>query len=427
PEKEIVKIEQPTSFEENLQQARQHIANNNWESALQIYYASLQSQPDNAECKTGLLRCREEIKKNFKNSHTILYEKQAFDSLLKLIDTKITLSNADAALSNVFQELKAEIYIEQGKAHLNKMDYITAEKEFNQATACASWLAEAWLWRGKTESLLAKWSLARQSLEKSLVLDPENISTKLYLSLALYETDAIQQAIETFIQVERQARADANLTQDCLAIGKKLADALKNEAQRLAQSGDKTRALQLYKVAMDYTPKTVQSLQEAVIFYSNLGETEEARRAKNEAHRLELAGAMLAAQRQAEMDVIRPGAESSAPVSGGTIRANSLSSALTKARSSQRKILLLFCTDWCGYCKKLKREILPERVVKQALGRYILVELDAEKGEGKQLAGRYGVKGYPTSIILDSSGAQIDKMAGCPTSPQEMANWLNSH
>lgn len=275
--------------------------------------------------------------------------------------------------------------------------------------------------------MLGKWNPARESLEKALSLAPENIAGKLYLSLALFETDATQQAIEMFIQVEPQVRSDTNLVEDSITIGKKLAEALKNEAQRLAQSGDKTKAIQMYKVAMNYMPKTVQNFQEAATFFSNLGETEEARRAKNEARRLEIAGAALAAQRQAEADVISPGTETGTGRSGGTIRANSLSSALNKARSTQRKVLLLFCTDWCGYCKKLKREILPESVVKQALGRYVVVELDAEQGEGKQLAGRYGVTAYPTSIILDSSGNQVAKMTSCPTTPQGMAGWLNSH
>lgn len=111
--------------------------------------------------------------------------------------------------------------------------------------------------------MTGKWSLARESLEKTLFLAPENIAGKLYLSLALYETDAIPQAIEMFVLVEPQLRSDTNLEQDCITIGKKLADALKNEAQRLAQSGDKTKALQMYKVAMNYMPKTVQKMKHA--------------------------------------------------------------------------------------------------------------------------------------------------------------------
>jgi len=39
--------------------------------------------------------------------------------------------------------------------------------------------------------------------------------------------------------------------------------------------------------------------------------------------------------------------------------ANSLSKALERARDNNRRVLLIFCTDWCGYCKKLKRDILP--------------------------------------------------------------------
>ncbi len=45
----------------------------------------------------------------------MLYEKQDFDSLLKLIDTKIAQSKADPALAAVLHELKAEIYVRKGK------------------------------------------------------------------------------------------------------------------------------------------------------------------------------------------------------------------------------------------------------------------------------------------------------------------------
>ncbi len=64
PEKEIVKIEQTASLEENLEQARQHIANNNWEAALQIYTAGLQSHPDNSDCKAGYHAVVKKLRKN---------------------------------------------------------------------------------------------------------------------------------------------------------------------------------------------------------------------------------------------------------------------------------------------------------------------------------------------------------------------------
>lgn len=427
PEAEIIKVEKVSAVEESLQQARQLETQGKCAEALQIYAQALKSQPDNDSCKKGMNRCRDAIITKFKAAHRSLYDNNNYDALLKIIEAELSSTQQQAPVYNIFRELKAEVCLSRGKVYLNEMNYVAAEKEFKQATESADWLAEAWLRLGRTEGLLAKWDEARKALEKGLSLAPESASAKLYLALALYETKAINQGALLFLQVEPEARLDPNLTQDCLTIGRKFADELKKIALQIAQQGDNTQALSVYKKAMRYTPITVQSLQEAGQFYNSIGAKEEEREALSEARRLEVAGAALAAQRQAEARVMDlPDSPARSKSGRSVIRALSLNSALAKARSNNRKVLLIFCTDWCGYCKKLKREILPDSTVRKALGRYVVVELDAEKGEGKQLASRYGVSGYPTSFILDASGNEIDKMVGCPN-PAGMAGWLNSH
>ncbi len=89
-----------------------------------------------------------------------------------------------------------------------------------------------------------------------------------------------------------------------------------------------------------------------------------------------------------------------------------LRTVLSESASTGRPALLLFVTDWCGYCRKLERETLPDSRVKTAASRYTVAKYDAERGEGKGLANKYGVRGYPALILIDASGNKVDSWGG---------------
>ncbi len=44
--------------------------------------------------------------------------------------------------------------------------------------------------------------------------------------------------------------------------------------------------------------------------------------------------------------------------------------------------------------------------------KFVAVKLDAEKGEGPELAKKYGVRGFPTIVFLDQQGEEIDRLVG---------------
>ncbi len=90
----------------------------------------------------------------------------------------------------------------------------------------------------------------------------------------------------------------------------------------------------------------------------------------------------------------------------------SFQSVLADSASSGRPALLLFVTDWCGYCRKLERETLPDSRVKSAASRYTAAQYDAERGEGKGLADKYGVRGFPALILIDGNGHKVDGWGG---------------
>ena len=50
---------------------------------------------------------------------------------------------------------------------------------------------------------------------------------------------------------------------------------------------------------------------------------------------------------------------------------------------------------------------------------FVRVFVDAD-AQGEQLAGKFRVRGYPTIIILDSSGREIDRIMGFRRAPDLM-------
>lgn len=103
--------------------------------------------------------------------------------------------------------------------------------------------------------------------------------------------------------------------------------------------------------------------------------------------------------------------------------------ALAQAKAENRQVFLFFTgSDWCSWCMRLNKEILttPE-FTQYAKEKLILVEVDFPKKrpqsatlqrQNAKLAKRFNIEGYPTVIMLDSSGKKVDELGyqeGGPT------------
>jgi protein disulfide-isomerase len=106
-----------------------------------------------------------------------------------------------------------------------------------------------------------------------------------------------------------------------------------------------------------------------------------------------------------------------------------LPTALTRARAEGKAVLLDFTgSDWCGWCKKLKQEVFDKpEFDSYANVNLVMVEVDFPhhkpiapdlKQANHALAAKYGVRGYPTVILLDSDGEQIGKSQYVPGGPK---------
>lgn len=96
---------------------------------------------------------------------------------------------------------------------------------------------------------------------------------------------------------------------------------------------------------------------------------------------------------------------------------------LAKAKEEKRNILLDFTgSDWCGWCVKLDREIFSTDEFKElAAKKLVLVELDYPrsktlpdevKEQNAGLKAQFGIRGYPTIILVNWRGKELKRWVG---------------
>lgn len=101
---------------------------------------------------------------------------------------------------------------------------------------------------------------------------------------------------------------------------------------------------------------------------------------------------------------------------------------LQKAKTQNKIVMIDFVTDWCIWCKHLDMRVYNNKeVVDYATAHQVNWKTDAEK-EGKDLAKKYNVTGYPTLVFVDADGNEIDKIVGFYPAPDflEMVKKINN-
>ena len=101
--------------------------------------------------------------------------------------------------------------------------------------------------------------------------------------------------------------------------------------------------------------------------------------------------------------------------------------ALAESARSGKGLLLQASTEWCGWCKVIDREIFPDSAVGAKVNdAFIAVELDFEKGIGPDLAMKFRVGNYPTTLFFNSSGQLVHTLVGYPGSPERFLDACDS-
>ncbi|MBD2757656.1 thioredoxin family protein [Spirosoma validum] len=86
---------------------------------------------------------------------------------------------------------------------------------------------------------------------------------------------------------------------------------------------------------------------------------------------------------------------------------------LAEAKRQNKPVFVDIYTTWCGPCKRMAREAFPDAKVGEKFNaHFVSYQIDAEKGEGKDIAKKYAVAAYPTSLYVSSDGSLIQRTIG---------------
>ncbi len=104
--------------------------------------------------------------------------------------------------------------------------------------------------------------------------------------------------------------------------------------------------------------------------------------------------------------------------------------AKSEAKNSHRLLLINFTgSDWCIWCKKLEAEIFSQPQFEQyAKDHLVLLTVDFPRSkpqaaevqkQNEQLAAKFGIEGFPTVVVLNSSGKQVGELGYVRGGPEQ--------
>lgn len=92
---------------------------------------------------------------------------------------------------------------------------------------------------------------------------------------------------------------------------------------------------------------------------------------------------------------------------------------LAAAKAEGKPVFIDCFTTWCGPCKWMSANIFTESsVAKYYNENYVCLKIDMEKGEGVDIAKKYGIRAYPTLLYLDADGERLLVSVGANRDPQ---------
>ena len=109
--------------------------------------------------------------------------------------------------------------------------------------------------------------------------------------------------------------------------------------------------------------------------------------------------------------------------------------ALAAAKSLKRPVFIDFTgSDWCGWCIRLDREVFSQKAfIKYAKNDLVLLKLDfpqrkklseALQKQNMELAKKFGIRGFPTIVIVDAEGKEIARTGYRPGGDKKYVKYL---
>ncbi|WP_449388167.1 thioredoxin family protein [Chryseobacterium lineare] len=86
---------------------------------------------------------------------------------------------------------------------------------------------------------------------------------------------------------------------------------------------------------------------------------------------------------------------------------------IAKAKKENKILFIDAYTSWCGPCKMMERNIFTKKTVGDYYNsNFVNARFDMEKGEGREIAAKYGVRSYPTYLFLNGDGELVSQNYG---------------
>lgn len=116
------------------------------------------------------------------------------------------------------------------------------------------------------------------------------------------------------------------------------------------------------------------------------------------------------------------------PSRAAEVRWREWDAGLAEAAKSGKPVLVDAYTGWCGWCKRMDRDVYARPEVRDYLEKHFVpIKLDAESSRpahyegrgqtGRSIAQRFRITGYPTTVFLRSNGEHIVNVSGYRPAP----------
>lgn len=97
-----------------------------------------------------------------------------------------------------------------------------------------------------------------------------------------------------------------------------------------------------------------------------------------------------------------------------------------RAKKEGKLVFVDVYASWCTPCKMMDKDVFTDPALGRFMNEHFLnVKIDAEKGNGKNIASIFEVFGYPTLLFLDENGRVLERKVGA-TYQTEMRRLANS-
>lgn len=101
---------------------------------------------------------------------------------------------------------------------------------------------------------------------------------------------------------------------------------------------------------------------------------------------------------------------------GVVFESGTWSEMIGKAKEQNKLIFVDFYTTWCAPCKVVTTTVFPDPKLGRLYNeKFVNYKIDAEKGEGVELAKKYGVSAFPTFLYINGDGEVVSRLVGGKT------------